>query len=175
MNGQKVLRHHDLRFASAKELAPFVHPKLSSIEARVGGASHGDRLQRLLAALGHRSAMTCALLTMGTALKSKVSMGVAIEGWQMAEARGDLSPGAAKDRGRLSNGKRRGVAHLPLRSTSHTSGAHTSASTARSSAADQISPEWGIRWESERPTLRPVSRPAHTGVRARSRCVGLDA
>src|SRR5215813_9832431 len=27
----------DLRFAAARELAPFVHPKLSSIEARTGG------------------------------------------------------------------------------------------------------------------------------------------
>ena len=38
----------DLRFASAKELAPYVHPKLSSIEARTGGACHEDRLQRLM-------------------------------------------------------------------------------------------------------------------------------
>jgi hypothetical protein len=41
----------ELRFAAAKALAPFMHPKLSSIEARTGGKTHEDRLreaQRLL-------------------------------------------------------------------------------------------------------------------------------
>ncbi len=37
----------DLRFAAAKELAPYVHPKLASIEARTGGLSHEDRLEHL--------------------------------------------------------------------------------------------------------------------------------
>jgi hypothetical protein len=37
----------DLRFAAAKELAPYVHPKLASIEARVGGTTHEERLERL--------------------------------------------------------------------------------------------------------------------------------
>jgi hypothetical protein len=34
----------DLRFAAAKELAPFVHPRLASVEARTGVQSHEDRL-----------------------------------------------------------------------------------------------------------------------------------
>jgi hypothetical protein len=34
----------DLRFAAAKELAPYVHPRLSSVEARTGGQSHENRL-----------------------------------------------------------------------------------------------------------------------------------
>jgi NAD(P)-dependent dehydrogenase (short-subunit alcohol dehydrogenase family) len=34
----------DLRFQAAKELAPFVHPKLASVEARIGGQTHEDRL-----------------------------------------------------------------------------------------------------------------------------------
>src|SRR5262245_12151140 len=41
----------ELRFQAAKELAPFVHPRLASVEARTGGATHEDRLaevQRLL-------------------------------------------------------------------------------------------------------------------------------
>src|SRR5262245_55476750 len=37
----------DLRFQAAKELAPYVHPKLSSIESRSGGLSHEDRLEML--------------------------------------------------------------------------------------------------------------------------------
>jgi hypothetical protein len=37
----------ELRFAAAKELAPYVHPKLASIEARGGGQSHEDRLAKL--------------------------------------------------------------------------------------------------------------------------------
>src|SRR5262245_51799930 len=40
----------ELRFQAAKELAPFVHPRLASVEARIG-ATHEDRLaevQRLL-------------------------------------------------------------------------------------------------------------------------------
>jgi hypothetical protein len=37
----------ELRFQAAKELAPFVHPKLSSIEARTGGHTHEDRLEQL--------------------------------------------------------------------------------------------------------------------------------
>lgn len=39
----------ELRFASAKELAPYMHPKLASIEARAGGTSHEERLKRLQA------------------------------------------------------------------------------------------------------------------------------
>jgi hypothetical protein len=37
----------DLRFQAAKELAPYMHPKLSSIEARSGGVGHEERLARL--------------------------------------------------------------------------------------------------------------------------------
>lgn len=37
----------DLRFAAAKELAPFMHPKLASIEARTGGKTHEVRLEEL--------------------------------------------------------------------------------------------------------------------------------
>ena len=37
----------DLRFAAAKELAPFMHPKLASIEARTSGRTHEDRLEEL--------------------------------------------------------------------------------------------------------------------------------
>ena len=37
----------DLRFQAAKELAPFVHPKLASTESRSGGMSHEDRLEQL--------------------------------------------------------------------------------------------------------------------------------
>src|SRR5262245_30802613 len=37
----------DLRFAAAKELAPYAHPKLASIEARTGGMTHEDRLEEL--------------------------------------------------------------------------------------------------------------------------------
>jgi hypothetical protein len=33
-----------LRFAAAKELAPFMHPKLASVESRMGGMRHEDRL-----------------------------------------------------------------------------------------------------------------------------------
>ena len=35
----------DLRFQAAKELAPYVHPRLSSIESRSGGRTHEDRLE----------------------------------------------------------------------------------------------------------------------------------
>ena len=45
----------DLRFQDARELAPFVHPKLASVEARMGGQTHEDRLeaaQRLLEEAG---------------------------------------------------------------------------------------------------------------------------
>jgi hypothetical protein len=41
----------DVRFAAAREAAPYMHPKLASIEARSGGQTHEDRLaeyQRLL-------------------------------------------------------------------------------------------------------------------------------
>ena len=37
----------DLRFQAAKELAPYVHPKLTSIEARAGGMGHEERLEML--------------------------------------------------------------------------------------------------------------------------------
>ena len=37
----------ELRFQAAKELAPYVHPKLSSVESRSGGKSHEDRLAEL--------------------------------------------------------------------------------------------------------------------------------
>jgi thiamine biosynthesis lipoprotein ApbE len=35
----------DLRFQAAKELAPFVHSKLASVESRTGGRTHEDRLE----------------------------------------------------------------------------------------------------------------------------------
>ena len=38
----------EIRERAAKELAPYFHPKLASIEARTGGQSHEDRLQALL-------------------------------------------------------------------------------------------------------------------------------
>jgi hypothetical protein len=37
----------DLRFQAAKELAPYVHPELSSVESRPGSTSHEERLERL--------------------------------------------------------------------------------------------------------------------------------
>jgi hypothetical protein len=37
----------ELRFQAAKELAPYVHPKLASIESRTGGMTHEDRLAEL--------------------------------------------------------------------------------------------------------------------------------
>ncbi len=37
----------ELRHQAARELAPFVHPKLSSIESRTGGATHEERLEEL--------------------------------------------------------------------------------------------------------------------------------
>lgn len=37
----------ELRFQAAKELAPYMHPKLSSIESRTGGKTHEDRLEEL--------------------------------------------------------------------------------------------------------------------------------
>ena len=37
----------DLRFQAARELAPFVHPKLASIESRTGGRTHEERLAEL--------------------------------------------------------------------------------------------------------------------------------
>lgn len=37
----------DLRFRAAEQMAPYMHPKLSSIEARNGGKSHEDRLAEM--------------------------------------------------------------------------------------------------------------------------------
>ena len=37
----------ELRFSAAKELAPYVHPKLASVESRVGGKTHEQRLEEL--------------------------------------------------------------------------------------------------------------------------------
>ena len=37
----------DLRFQAAKELAPYVHPRLQSVESRPGQMSHEDRLAML--------------------------------------------------------------------------------------------------------------------------------
>jgi hypothetical protein len=46
-----VLQNPDAPFeekkAAARELFPYSHPKLSSIEARAGGKSHKDRLEEL--------------------------------------------------------------------------------------------------------------------------------
>jgi hypothetical protein len=36
----------DLRFQAAKELAPYGHPKLTSIEARSGGMGHEEWLEK---------------------------------------------------------------------------------------------------------------------------------
>src|SRR5262245_56155411 len=41
----------ELRFAAAKELMPYMHPKLASIEARTGGRTHEDRLAEYMALL----------------------------------------------------------------------------------------------------------------------------
>jgi hypothetical protein len=41
----------DLRFQAARELAPYAHPKLASVEARIGVKSHEDRLEELQAML----------------------------------------------------------------------------------------------------------------------------
>jgi hypothetical protein len=41
----------ELRFEAAKELLPFMHPKLASIEARTGGMTHEDRLAEYYAML----------------------------------------------------------------------------------------------------------------------------
>jgi hypothetical protein len=50
-----ILRNEDapleLRFQAAKELAPYSHPKLASIEARTGGQSHEVRLRALASPL----------------------------------------------------------------------------------------------------------------------------
>jgi len=37
----------ELRFQAAKELAPYVHPRLASVESRSGGKTHEDRLEEL--------------------------------------------------------------------------------------------------------------------------------
>lgn len=37
----------DIRLTVARDLAPYAHPKLSSIEARTGGKTHEDRLAEL--------------------------------------------------------------------------------------------------------------------------------
>ena len=37
----------ELRFQATKELGPYVHPKLASVEGRTGGKSHEDRLAEL--------------------------------------------------------------------------------------------------------------------------------
>lgn len=41
----------ELRFQAAKELAPFMHPRLSSVEARASAGSHEERLAQLHALL----------------------------------------------------------------------------------------------------------------------------
>ena len=35
----------ELRFAAARELLPYMHPKLASVESRVGGKTHEQRLE----------------------------------------------------------------------------------------------------------------------------------
>jgi hypothetical protein len=46
-----VMRNPDAPFeevkAAARELFPYTHPKLASIEARSGGQTHEDRLEQL--------------------------------------------------------------------------------------------------------------------------------
>ena len=46
----------DLRFQAAKELAPYVHPRLQSVESRPGQMSHEDRLDMLRKMLADRDA-----------------------------------------------------------------------------------------------------------------------
>ena len=46
----------DLRLQVAKELAPYGHPKLTSIEARSGGMDHEERLEKLKAMLADAKA-----------------------------------------------------------------------------------------------------------------------
>jgi hypothetical protein len=46
----------ELRFQAAKELAPYVHPKLTSIEARAGGMGHEERLEMLQKMMAEASA-----------------------------------------------------------------------------------------------------------------------
>jgi len=41
----------ELRFQAAKELAPYVHAKLASVESRGGGHTHEERLAQLHALL----------------------------------------------------------------------------------------------------------------------------
>ena len=50
----------ELRFQAAKELAPYVHPKLQSIEARAGGQTHEERLAMLRRMLADANEMTKA-------------------------------------------------------------------------------------------------------------------
>jgi hypothetical protein len=35
----------ELRFAAARELLPYMHPRLASVESRVGGKTHEQRLE----------------------------------------------------------------------------------------------------------------------------------
>ena len=37
----------EIRMIAARDVAPFIHPKLASIEARTGGTTHEDRLKQL--------------------------------------------------------------------------------------------------------------------------------
>jgi hypothetical protein len=39
----------EIRMIAARDVAPYRHPKLASVEARVGGKSHEQRLEELLA------------------------------------------------------------------------------------------------------------------------------
>jgi hypothetical protein len=48
----------DLRFAAAKELAPYAHPKLAAVGARIGVKSHEDRLEELQAMLDSAPKLT---------------------------------------------------------------------------------------------------------------------
>lgn len=38
----------EMRLTVARDVAPYMHPKLASIEARSGGATHEQRLEELL-------------------------------------------------------------------------------------------------------------------------------
>jgi hypothetical protein len=44
----EILRNEDnpfeMRFEAASQLLPYMHPKLTTIEARTGGKTHEDRL-----------------------------------------------------------------------------------------------------------------------------------
>lgn len=45
----------EVRFAAAREAAPYVHPKLSSVEARATSKTHEERLEEMRKMLSDES------------------------------------------------------------------------------------------------------------------------